>query len=72
MITLGEANLEVWVVKGRRKPKAIFPVDESGLLKSMAGIVDKKRERKEEKKRRREARKLKHERGRTDDKETNC
>lgn len=59
-------------MKPRRKPKPVFPIDTSGLLKSMAGIVDKKRERKAEKKRKREARKLKHERGRTDDKETNC
>lgn len=59
-------------MKPRRKPKPMFPVSESGLLKNMARIVDKKRERKEEKKRKREARKLKHERGRTDDKETNC
>lgn len=47
-------------MKKPRKPKPVFPVSKSGLLKNMARIVDKKRERKEEKKRKQEARRLKH------------
>ena len=52
-------------MKPRRKPKPVFPIDTSGLLKNMARIIDKKRERKAEKKRKREARKLKHKRSLT-------
>lgn len=57
-------------MKPRRKPKPVFPIDTSGLLKNMARIVDRKRERKEEKKRKREARRLKHGTTKESEKET--